>query len=260
MPFQPKPLDPPEPRQIRFECSPLALVVCQLRFEHLGSPSEEALRTLKQSLSDYPVVQPVQNVQIQVGPPGAQTSTDRGWRFSSLDEAWNVSVLPDSAALETTAYVDWEDFAARLERVIDVVREALEPRVEVRLGLRYVNEIRMPKLDSPAKWTDYLRPELVALTASELFAPAAFNAQQAIQASVDGDAVLNFRHGFPGTRDGALSEPVYLLDFDCYREGQRTLDVGEVMDLTARFNNILTSLFQWCISEKLWEELGPHDK
>jgi len=56
------------------------------------------------------------------------------------------------------------------------------------------------------------------------------------------------------------ANPFYLLDMDCAREGQRALDIEELLAEADRFNTLITSLFQWCINESLWKELDPHDK
>jgi uncharacterized protein (TIGR04255 family) len=263
MPFAPTPLELPEPRPIRFERTPLALVVCQIRFEHLGSPDPEAAKALKEALADaYPVAQPQQSIQIEMGPgaPMTQATRENGWRFSSIDQKWSASVLPDALALETTAYVDWEDFDQRLRAVLDAVQRTLSPRVEVRLGLRYVNEIRVNDVEAPSDWQRYLRSELVALTTADEFASSAFSAQQTVQVAAGENAVLNMRHGFPGLPDGSLNEQVYLMDFDCFREGQRALEVEGLLKEADRFNTMITSLFQWCLTEALWKELEPHDK
>jgi uncharacterized protein (TIGR04255 family) len=261
MPFKPTSIALPAPKPVRFERTPLALVVCQIRFEHLGAPSEDDLRVLRDALADeYPVVQPLQAVQVQVGPPGAQAEANQGWRFVSIDGHWSLSLLPDFAAVETSAYKDWEDFDRRLRMIFDALAKTLKPRVEVRLGLRYVNELQLDAVTAPSDWSRYLRPELVALTASDVLAPAAANAQQTIQVDGGDGAVLNFRHGFPGSLIDEVERPVYLLDFDCFREGQRPLDVNAALAEADRFNTMITSLFQWCITEELWKELGPVDK
>jgi len=258
MAFSPIPIALPEPQPVRFELSPLALVVCQIRFEHLGLPGEEALQGLRAALGNrYPNMQPMQNVQIQIGPPGAQATAGQGWRFASLDDQWSVAVMPDSVAIETRAYEDWEDLDARLREVLAALADTLAPKVEVRLGLRYVNEIRMDEVTEPAQWGKYLRAELVGLTSGDLLAPAAASAQQVVQVDAGEGARLNIRHGFPGVEE---ETPPYLLDFDCFREGQRPLDVDALLHEADRFNTMITSLFQWSITSELWEELKPHDK
>jgi uncharacterized protein (TIGR04255 family) len=259
--FSPQPLALPPPQPVRFAKSPLALVACQVRFEHLGAPEEADLQALRGALGEeYPVLQQMQGLQIQIGPPGAQASTQQGWRFVSLGEDWIVSLLPDSASIETTAYQDWQDLDRRLRQMLGAIHAVLAPRVEVRLGLRYVNHLSRDDVAEPAGWAKYLRQELVALTASDPIAPSAFNAQQVIQLNAGDGAALTVRHGVPGGPGEWPENPVYLLDFDCYREGQRALQVEELLTEADRFNTMITSLFQWCITESLWKELDPHDK
>jgi uncharacterized protein (TIGR04255 family) len=269
MTFSPHPLVLPEAKRVRFGKSPLALVACQIRFEHLGVPGDDAIKRLRESVSDdYPVVQQLQGLNIQLGSPlqgigqvGAapMPTVQPGWRFSSIAQDWTISVFPDSVSVETSAYADWEDLDRRLRSLFAVVQSVLAPRVEIRLGLRYVNQFTKDDVVEPAGWAKYLRPELVALTASELFAPAAFNAQQTVQLDA-GDAILTMRHGVPGGLGPWAANPFYLLDIDCFREGQRILDSDNLLAELQRFNRMITSLFQWCVSDQMWEELDPHDK
>jgi uncharacterized protein (TIGR04255 family) len=261
MPFEPQPLSLPAPKPVRFGKSPLALVAFQIRFEHLGAAPEEQFRSLRDALAeDYPLVQQMQGLSLQLGPPGpAPPVIQSGWRFASLAQDWTVAVLPDSASIETTSYNDWEDFDRRLRHVLSALHAVLAPRVEVRLGLRYVNQFMLDDVTEPAGWAKYLRPELVALTATDLFAPSTFNAQQVLQLDA-GNAVLTVRHGVPGGLGEWALNPFYLLDIDCFREGQRGLDTEDLLAEADRFNTMITSLFQWCLTDDLWKELDSHDK
>ncbi len=165
-------------------------------------------------------------------------------------------------SLETTAYTDWSDFDARLREILEALGRVVKPRVETRLGLRYVNELRLEAIRGPSDWLDYLNPALIGeLAADEPLAASLITMHQIIQLDAGDEARLTLRHGLPGEAAGDKRQALtYLLDLDCFRQRERLLDIDDVLREADRFNTTITSLFQWCLQEPLWKELEPHDK
>lgn len=258
------PLSLPEPKSVVFGKSPLSLVVCQLRFEHLGDV-ERHLDALRERLAEhYPLSQKLQTTEVQVSGVGAQTSTTTGLRFSSVEADWTLTLMPDFCSLETTNYGDWAGFEERLREALLALIETAKPRVETRLGLRYVNQLQLDAVKEPSDWTQFLEPSIVGdLSADAPLAASALTLHQMMQLDIGDDARLTFRHGLPGeTAGGETGSLMYLLDFDCFRQNEtaQVLDIDGVVAEADRFNTVITSLFQWCLREPLWKELEPHDK
>ncbi len=68
--------------------------------------------------------------------------------------------MPDHVSLETTSYTTWgDDFQPRLTALIEATATCVEPAIEQRLGLRYVDRIRELELTSIGAWRDYIAPE-----------------------------------------------------------------------------------------------------
>jgi uncharacterized protein (TIGR04255 family) len=246
-----------------FERSPLSLVVCQVKFEQLGAVGDDTANALRERLGGlYPLAQALQNTEVTVGPSGAQAASVQGRRFASIESDWTVSLLPDHVSVETTGYQDWADFEQRLRDALQAVQEVVQPRVETRLGLRYVNELSLEAVERPSDWSRYLQPALVSDLASDLpFETSVATRQTILQLDAGEGSLLNFRHGISGEAAGTAAQALaYILDFDCFRQNQRLLDVEELLAAADRFNTIITSMFQWCLTDALWEELKPRDK
>lgn len=254
-------LELPAPDPVVFERSPLSLVVCQLRFEHLGEvePHQASLREL---LGDaYPLSQRLQATELQVGAGGAQAAVANGLRFASIEGDWTFTLMPDFASLETTAYTDWEDFESRLKHVLEALVGAARPRVETRLGLRYVNQLELESVKAPSDWTQYLQPAVVAdLSVDAPLSASLLTLHQMMQLDIGDGARLTFRHGLPVEATGNGAALVYLLDFDCFRQQERPLEIEGILSEADRFNTTITSLFQWCLLEPLRKELKPRAK
>ena len=58
------------------------------------------------------------------GPQGAPPAAPQPiWRFADVESNWRVSLAPDFAAIETTAYESRKDFLKRFEAVVHALGE-----------------------------------------------------------------------------------------------------------------------------------------
>ena len=75
----------------------------------------------------------------------------------------SVTISRDALALEATEYPGWHDFRALFVRVLEAIQEVATPDGITRVGLRYVDEIRLP--DPPvdlAGWDGWIDARLLA--------------------------------------------------------------------------------------------------
>lgn len=247
--------------------SPLALAVCQVRYDEvIGVTDSRIILDIHKALGGkqglYPKVERVQeaSVEIQLGhggvvAPSASTPSPPGWRLSSQDERWTVAVMPSYVALETTRYTTWsDDFKVRLADVLDAVQRYISPSTEQRLGLRYVDRITEPIVKSADGWKEFIAPELLGPILHSQLGPAVLASQQQIDLDVGDGIRCSLRHGsFPDkARDGALT---YLIDFDIYREGISLFDIEDIKVTADAFNKLNVRLFQQTVTPKLLEKL-----
>jgi len=98
--------------------------------------------------------------QIQVHESGAaaplQTRVSQAHRFSTRDRQTSVVFRPDGLTLETTAYRGWEHFREILSLAVKVRGDVAPVDGIERIGLRYINEIRVPGSGEPdwSLWVD----------------------------------------------------------------------------------------------------------
>lgn len=254
-------LDLPAPMDERLERSPLKLVVCQVRYaetlraadvraglavqEALGGREGWHLEALKhQSFSFSAVAGEVPAA------PKIETAPN-GWRMKSHDDAWTVTVLPDSVGIETTTYPSWDLFVERLGILLGAVSKALEPEAEERLGLRYINHIEHPSVTSPSEWDGWIRGNVLGLLGDRAIGGRAVAAQQQIDLKPTDEIKATIRHGF--FLEQQSRRPTYVMDFDVYREGARVFDPNDVIQGTAVLNGLARQLFQAMITPKLYE-------
>ena len=254
----------PEPSIERLERSPLELVVCQVRHERnlAVADAKRALEVHGGLGGKYPVLDEAAGIALNVvGAPGgvATPGQQRGWNFRSADGAWTVVLMPEFFALETRAYTDWTDFSTRLEELVRLVQTALEPSLEQRLGLRFIDRIKDPLIRSPEEWKGWIDERLLGPVLHGTFGPAIKAVQQVLQLEGGDDMEVLLRHGC--VQEGPAESPVwhYLLDQDCSRAGGRAFSPEAVRDGAERLHTVALAVSQAAVTEKLFTHLRGKD-
>lgn len=257
-------LPPPDKRHL--PRSPLLTTVCQIKFEEIAAVGDaRTLLNIQNELGgrsgEYPRSEQLVGPAVTIRQPGnaiLQPSIDaqHGWRLSSSDGVWTITLMPDSVALETTRYTTWaEDFHARFKRVLNAVARCIAPSTEQRLGLRYVNQISQPPIKAPYQWKEYIAPELLGAVLHDHLGPRVAATQQQIDLDCGDEVKCSVRHGFADSRRMNNSF-VYLIDTDVYREAIREFDPADIEAATIEFNDIALQIFQQSITPHLFDVLS----
>jgi uncharacterized protein (TIGR04255 family) len=247
-------LNLPSPDRHQLARSPLVLTVCQVRFEQILAVADaRVMLGVQEALGGptglYPRVDQIKgpSLQVLVSAEGGQESRPlqgvAGWRLQSDDGAWTASVMPDFVALETTRYTTWEaDFGPRMSSLLDAVAAHVNPALEERLGLRYVDRLTGLAIREPAHWTRYIAAPLLGVLLHETLGSAVVSTQQQIDLNLGGDVRCILRHGHPTEVDDEGLQ-TYVLDFDVYRQSARRFDVEGIKDALALFSDAALQLF-----------------
>jgi uncharacterized protein (TIGR04255 family) len=259
-------LNLPELDETRLAVSPLVVVICQIRFEQKlvvsdGDTGIKIHEYLGGRDGAYQWIEPVQMMaaQIEISPygygqgmtAGAQMS---GWRLKSEDNDWTVTILPDSATLETTAYGEWaSDFEARFQDLLSAICEHVNPSIENRIGLRYVNRIPAENRREPKDWIGVLSPAIVAPLTDDFWSVGLRNAQSQLEIDLDNGAKCLMRHGFVYTQNGQLD--AYALDYDISRQGTQRFDIKMITGVLDYFHKAALAIFQKSLTPGYLSEL-----
>lgn len=254
-----------QPDRTPLAASPLTLVVFQVRFETNLEVSDALTARQFHDLiggrqGDYPVVEPVSNVAVQLATlggadPAVTQRQTAGWRFRSEDASWIVSMMPDNVALETSRYEHWEDFRTRLDDVLAATHEHLKPVFEQRLGLRYVNQLALPEVRQAADWEPWINRDLLGPLAHERLREGVVFARQQLALDLGDGVSCSLAHGsFP--TDSPEAELAYLLDYDVSRQTGQPFDPGEIRSGVEAFNTAALALFQLSVTPAYLEGAG----
>lgn len=239
-------LNVPKVKSVRYERNFITTAVCEFRFPTLleleTSPPTEFQKKIRK---DYPFYEPQ---IVEISSSERQLSREARYLFRSKDQNWTVNLRSFSLSLETSKYLDFEDFFTRLKVLLESCKEYIDTDFFTRIGLRYLNAI--PIVDNQLE--GWICPDLVASLTKGVFGTAE-KYSGAIQGYTEiGQYTL--RHGTKLVEsDEEKNQSKYLLDFDYFSENIETRDV---LDSIQRFNEINFSFFNWCLGEKAKSYLG----
>ena len=181
-----------------------------------------------------PLTENVNENIIAFGPDGPMPAKTRTFpRFTTRDRTTALVITPEAAVVETTDYDGFDAFLGLVEVVMAAVEDSVQPDGIVRVGLRYIDEIRVPTVtELPGDWSGYIDDHLLAAVSPDFLAktelePKAW--QGLVQYATGTDQVLQVRYGpqegyavnpkGPTRRkDPARPGPFFLLDSDSWWE------------------------------------------
>jgi uncharacterized protein (TIGR04255 family) len=261
----------------KYTHAPLRLVVFAAELSPVALLGETA--TLDQIHArlreDLPIREDVTNALVP-GPDGALVPAN-GARFVDRGQHRAVIVTPSRIASDTTRYSTFSEFARFLDRVLSAVAAVAPGRACRRLGLRYVDEIRVPgteagNVDQWREWID------ASLFPAVVLRERAGNSRREIAGVVDdtdengfgvrftwhtgnGHAVLPV--GPLIVPDPSPAGPYFALDTDSYWVAQPGTDVVGLGDPTLlervhKLHEPVQDYFEMTLTDKLRDEvLGP---
>lgn len=258
--------------------APLAFVTVEMRFPGETGQGIPALvqRAFREVLGEEWVIEQLtqQELSFGINVGGSPNQTMRAVnipRFTVRDRTSAVVLTSNSVTIETTRYPGWPDFRAVLERVLRATSELVEPDGVARVGMRFVDEVRVPQVgDRAGDWAGWLSPDVLAPGLGAMDAagcPAGAWSGVAQYSLGDGKhLVLRYgpQNGYAVNPVGPLRRPnppppghLFLLDFDSFWEPPN-IPLFAVEDLLATCDTLrrpTRSLFNEVVTSRLVDEV-----
>jgi uncharacterized protein (TIGR04255 family) len=234
-----------------FDRPPLALVVCQVNYVEVGDVGRREARFIQEALgpTEWPSIKPIQILGAMISPAGvSQQAARQGQRLESPSGSRAVGITPDCVTLEAVSYPGWEAFSSELRRVLDAVGETLVPDMAARVGLRYLNQVHLPK--GKTDWTDLVPSELLGLNTHEVLGPGVIATEQRAVLDLSDSVRCLFRYG---NYVDETAEPTFLLDYDVFTEVQTKFAVDDLLATANDLHSKTWGLFLATTTEELRE-------
>lgn len=170
------------------------------------------------------------------------------WRFHSENRERHLVIGPDFLAIEFDVFTRFVDFNSVLTSVFDALIEA-KGNLEVRrLGLRFINEVKVDD-GAPTDWQDLISSKLI-----EMFDvpdnPECLMRIMGLAELIYGQIAVRFQYGMPNPDYPApLRQKLFILDYDAYSvSGIELRDAAGAAD---ECNQQVYKLFEQSIGEGL---------
>lgn len=257
--------------------APLVLVSTEVRFA--GSATAPLMADTQfgigEVLGDDWVVETrnEQAVELRFGPDGFQEQNmndDQVTHITLRDRTRVVTLREDSLTIEASSYRGYADFRSLLEHTFDAVMATVQPKGFSRLGMRYIDEIRVSESDAPVQWQNWLDKALIA---PGLGGRDPRNWTGAVQYETGEDKMMVLRYG---TADGPVitpSSPIklantvdpgprFVLDFDSFwvPAGIPSFKTTDLVAACDQLQKPARQLFDLLISKRLITEVFEKER
>lgn len=240
--------------------APLIYVVAQVIFSEVVA-IEKYVPEIQESLrhKGFPRFLRGQVQEIAFQPDGSPKFSMRDrFEFQNKEGSLGIVLQTKSVAVQTNSYSTYEIFEEQIKTALMVVHRVVNIGLSERLGLRYVNLIR---LGSGEKWSDYLNPGVLGLDANSV-GVSHWNSRSEFvgPTNVGNLAVRCSQSGQPIPPDlvisGTLSNPPTLapgeigttLDFDHYVEKSSDFKVSAVISTFEQLHEKLDVVFATAVT------------
>lgn len=253
-----------------YPSAPVVLVALEVRHPVVEPMTAAAVARAKNILGG---ATPLQEQQTTTGftitPAGpAAQPPETAQRFSSRDRSTAVTFRSGAVVVETTQYGQYEDLREVVELALRA-REAAGPVDGVlRVGLRYIDEIRVPGEDGLLGWAEWVDPSLLGpapLAAAHGLSAAQWQGLAVFKGASDAQLVLRYGPGEgyavdPGgelRRPAPAPGPFFLMDIDNYwvPDPVPDFDVIALLERSDDLHKPVRALFESLITEKLRKEV-----
>jgi len=258
--------------------APIAFVTVEVRFPGEAGQGIHSVvqRAFRDVLGDGWVIEQLTQQELTVGVGlGAQASqsvrTVNVPRFTVRDRTSAVVLTTNSMTVETTRYRGWPMFRAVIERALRATAELVEPDGVARVGMRYVDEIRVQDAGrSRDAWAEWLSPGVLAPAPDAMdragYPPVTWTGAAQYSLGAGRQLVLRYgpQNGYAVNPSGPLRRPdpppagpFFLLDFDSFWEPSTIplFDVEELLETCDGLRAPTRTLFDHIVTDRLVEDV-----
>ncbi|HEV8560145.1 MAG TPA: TIGR04255 family protein [Actinophytocola sp.] len=256
--------------------APVVLVALEVRHPSADPLTPTESRTIKKILGDLlPIERSGQltNVQVVAGATApADVSIETFPRYVNRETTLAVSVRKEAMVIEASRYPGWEEFRTLSMRALEA-RMQVAPVVGVeRVGLRFINEIRVPNAGT-VDWSDWLHPSLLGPSSARPIDLPVNQWQGVVIYGAQPSNMLVLRYGL---RDGYALDPssllrrvrsdddglFFLMDLDSFwtpAEEVPEYDSDKLLSICNALHTPVRTLFEGMITDRLRDEVLRRD-
>lgn len=260
---------------------PIVLVGAEIRYPHLSLALNRLQGLLAQDLKqDLPLKRRPIEHEVTLSKERLTQERRSVLQFASRNLRNAVTLSNESLIVETTDYGGFPTFLPLLRKAIHAVAQHGEPAGITRVGLRYIDEVRVPNNgEGKVGWSEWIDPSLVA--PSDLSPPREDlqldSWQGRLDFKYDQESAVTLRYGAyenGGTaesrdvprRKEAPEGPFFLIDIDSHCapiDYVPEFDPDSIVERLEVLHGPIRSVFDASITQRLVDEVlrkGPQSE
>jgi uncharacterized protein (TIGR04255 family) len=206
---------------------------------------------------NYPIIRPkpITQVSVKVSPSGSgmeQGIIGKVWEHYNKEQNKILILSPDFLLLEyqSGVYSHFADFKNDMVVIYEKFQSVFDITSFGRIGLRYINEIRIPE-GNPLNWDRLIKDSLLKSTLAGLSPEMKLTrSMHQFMANYGDDISLLFQYGiFNPEHPNPVSRREFILDIDCYVSAP--IEKGEVIEKLVELNEVAEKTFENSIDDDL---------
>lgn len=259
--------------------APIALAIVEVRGPESPPLTRAEILSLKKAVQPkLPLfaTERAGSISMEIGPAGVrqvESGEQELVKFLTRSRRTSATFTPISTILETTDYKGWSDFKTFVRLALTARQDIAPMDGLVRLGIRIIDEIRVPG-DARPDWSDWLSPALLAPSVESAGRRLMLKQQQSVvqYAGHDHGETVTVRYGAmdgPAAVTSAQnlvrpdvpgSGPFFLIDTDAAWEitdGEEMppLNPDDITRLADKLHAPMKEIFESFITDRLRKEV-----
>lgn len=253
-----------------YERAPLEFVACEIRYPLTPALGRDdvAEKMPREVLDRLPIPKQEQLHSVTIGPGQASSSpSEARFRFLNRRRTQSAVVGRSTLTIETTAYSEYQEFRSLLLSVVSAVEGMAQIVGVERVGIRYINEIRVDdEIKTVRDWGTWVSDDVLAVmnVADDL----RVSTLESVLRMESEDSHLTLRlaalsgAGVVGNeplrrRSQPADGPFFVVDIDSYwgpSEDMLDFESDKLVALIDRLHLPVGSMFQSVLTDKVRDE------
>lgn len=168
------------------------------------------------------------------------------WNIYNKSKTVKIQIQPKFLTIEHLKYQDSSELLSNVSIAADFIKTFGIKTIN-RLGLRYINEIKLENKDL-LEWAPYINKNLLSSIAFSQEIEKTISRTMGMIVFKEDFGNINFNYGlWNSTYPGAISEKVFILDFDAYSKFPLDTEEINLPEMVKEYNKGIEALFEFSI-------------
>lgn len=204
------------------------------------------------SISSFPIPEPRKFIakELQVSKQATKEKVTEGteWIFHSRDKERTLTIRHDNVNISYKKYESFEVLKNDFISISEAMFKEYQELQSSRLGLRYINEIKLPE-NNILDWYDYLDENLLTMLKVPKETNNIARAFNNLILNYEG-IIIKFQYGmFNPDFPAPIRKKIFILDYDAYYHGPQNFE--EIKQSIDIFHEKIEAFFESSIKDKL---------